>query len=997
MPQLIGVACLTSLNNVIFKSSFYNFQTNLECAPANPQEKHYLQFIDLSVGTIHIDNNINEEVYILLEVVSIQPLCNFPSLPVGICILQDKEYAKSIIDRQYFTNHDILDNQVKILWFEQSHINFIISAMSSHHEEEKSICQIITESQFLPKCSKLRKKQLERCCPISVTRFYINYWSLLEKSTQWLNSHISAKNKVGQYLLFVLRFRENRQNCLDVRLMTEIIINITQNTLDNDINLNSSKYDINSFFVLFTKTHISHIQELKRLYKAKQRCITENVIVLTRMVFQPINSIRHAYKEFSLWASEKVRNVIETVFRETPAISDNTDKVISFGDICTTHLQTNFDRNRIFSSIYDNAQFIIDKNQPLKLYGNFDVYLQQNQDKAFAYTVQNIGCISNEKVKPIRCNFLGASFSLEDVFPNYSDYSVSEQKLLENEYFLVPLWSIPGDEDNSGRCFYRLVPSSKKKGIDIMTQLDNIFTRRDIYLEECIQSNLHVSTLPFDLDIHLLIKDQIELVVANLHALCETVIKKIAYNSNISELFSTPLKQYTFISQDGEEQEKLGLHHYVILPTGLVFSVNAVRQIAQILEEVRHQYTDTLGNSEIKGPVFDTAIYPISKKGIESVGKAHCFRFPFQSKKKKIITYNPNGKRKKCVQAIRQLLPHGENKAPEHLWKLCAHAPQLKETLANAEHNDGEEEGNQRVITGCVVHNIKDINYMEDIKYIKREQVKTMTMSANLQNKTNYIDVMHEINKIIFLFPVKFDLKASEAKLLTIINDLWRDQGKKIFKHYMLKEEGTCGKKYSRSDINAVYNANFIIKNNKITLDILNPHLCVRRPHRNYNRCVMNVYISFAHSKCNFRFFQAGCFKSSCETIFAVLTPVLPINEDLIANCIRIEIQKYFEKMYRLKCKIMYGDTFVPIIKDDCDFFILLKNSQHQQKVILFVDNWLISHLKNIYVFYDLEKELITLYSCLLKISLTNGNNVVESFPDWTSDICLCNRCSCNQ
>ena len=100
MPQLIGVACLTSLNNVIFKSNFYNFKHNLECAAANPQENHYLQFIDLSVGTIHIDNIVNGEVYLLLEVISIQPLCNIPSVPVGICILKDKEYAKVIFERK---------------------------------------------------------------------------------------------------------------------------------------------------------------------------------------------------------------------------------------------------------------------------------------------------------------------------------------------------------------------------------------------------------------------------------------------------------------------------------------------------------------------------------------------------------------------------------------------------------------------------------------------------------------------------------------------------------------------------------------------------------------------------------------------------------------------------------------------------------------------------------------------------------------------------------
>lgn len=978
MPHLIGVACLTSLNKLIFKRSFYNFQHNLECANAAPLEKHYLQFIDLSVGTVHINDTTDTEIYLLLEVVSIQPMCTIPSVPVGICILQDKEYAKDIIEKKYITNQDILNNQVIILWLKQTHINYIISTKSNCRGEEKSICEIIAESQFIPNDSKISKTKLERCCPIAVNRFYTNYWTLLEKTTQWLNSHISTRNKIGQYLLFVLRFRENRHNSVDVSLMSEIINQITENTVTNE---SSFKNDINSFFVWFTRVHTNYVRELKNAYRRRQQSIIENVNIFTRMVFQPINNMRHSYKEFSLWASENVRNVIESVFHETPAVGGDTGKVKTFTNNFLRQLQEHFDRNHIFTSIYENAQFVISQNQPLKLYGNFDLYLQQSQGTAFRYTIQNLGSLSNEKVLPIRCNFLGAFFCLGDVFPNFPDYNANEQRILENEYFLAPLWSIPTSETNNGRCFYRLIPSSKKKGgVEIMMQLDNIFNRTDSYLEECIQSNLHVSVLPFDLDIHLLIKDKVGLFVSDLHTLCKMVIKKIACNSNINELFSGPLQQYTFISQQGEEDEgKLGLHHYIILPIGLVFTVSAARQLAQILEETRHQYPETLGNSKIEGTVFDSAIYPISRRGIEGVGKIHCFRFPFQSKRKKISSNSG----RKNIHAIRQLLPHGNNKPPEHLWKLCAHAPQI------SEHDE-------RILSGSIVHNIKGMEYIEDVKYMSREQVKTMTTSANLQNKTDYIDIMHELNKIIYLFPVNVDLKASQDKLLLIINDLWRDQGRKIFKTYMLKEEGTCGKKYSRSDISAVFNANFVITNNQIKLNILDPHLCVRRPHRNYNRCLINVYISFTHSKCNFRFFQSGCFKTTCGTNFAVLPPVLPVNEELIANYIRIEIQKYFEKINRTKCEIVYGDPLVPIIKDS-NLFILLKNSQQHQKIILFVDNWLISHIYNTYVLYDLGKAFITLYSCLLTIGLNNGNNAAEFFADWSSDICLCNRCSCSR
>jgi hypothetical protein len=976
MPQLIGVACLTSLNKLIFKNNFYNFKNNLECAPANPIEKHYLLFLDLSMAVDYIED---DEIYLLIEVISIQPMCHTPNIPVGICVLQDKKYADAIFERRYFTNQDILDNKIIILWFEQAQINSIISNV---YKTKKSLCQFITDSQCLPKTSKLSKTKtnLERSCPILMNRFYYNYWSLLEKSTQWLNSHIVAKNRIGQYLLFSLRFRENRNNSLDVHLMSEIINLITQNMLDSDINMHDSTYDINAFFVWYTKTHVNHIKELKGLYSDYQYHIIANVNIITKMIFQPINDIRQSYREFSLWTSEKIRNIIESIYRETPAVTSTTNEVINFGHLCMKQLTTTFDRNFVFSSIYEKAQFVIDKDQPLKLYGNFDSYLQQNGGKPFTYTIQNIGTLSNEKVLPIRCNFLDASFSLRDVFPMYSSYSAGEKKILENEYFLVPLWSIPTNGKNDGRCFYRLVPSSKKNGTDIMTQLDHIFNRTDNFLEECIQSNLHVSTLPFDLDVHLNKIDKIDLLVADLHTLCNKIMIKIADNSKISEWFSKPLEQYTFISQQNEEQEKIGLHHYVILPAGLVFTVNAVREMAQILEEARHQYINTLGSFEIKGTVFDIAIYPVSKKNIQHPGKTRCFRFPYQSKKKSIIK-EYNNKKQKFLQPIRQLLPHRDINPSQNIWKLCAHAPQLRAPSG------------ERVLTGYIVRNIKNIFYMEDIKYMNKEQISTMTISANLQNKTNYIDIMYEINKIMYLFPVMFDLKASQDKLLTIMNDLWRVMGRKIFKKFMVTQQGTSNKRFNRSDIDTVYNANFVVKNNKITLDIINPHLCVRRPHRNYNSSVMSIYVSFAHSKCNFRFFQSGCFKASCQTSFAVLPPFLPINEEFIANCIRLEIQKYFEKISRLKCRINYGDAFVPMLKEDSDLFISLKRGQPEQKILLFVNNLLISHVSNIYIFYDLKKESITLYSCLLKISFTDDNNVVEPVPDWTNNICVCNKC----
>lgn len=63
----------------------------------------------------------------------------------------------------------------------------------------------VTGNYIVPKNNK-PKRYYDRPCAICISRFYITYF--VEKVTQWLNKNISSENKIGQYMLFSLRFRE---------------------------------------------------------------------------------------------------------------------------------------------------------------------------------------------------------------------------------------------------------------------------------------------------------------------------------------------------------------------------------------------------------------------------------------------------------------------------------------------------------------------------------------------------------------------------------------------------------------------------------------------------------------------------------------------------------------------------------------------------------------------------------------------------------------------
>ena len=342
--------------------------------------------------------------------------------------------------------------------------------------------------------------------------------------------------------------------------------------------------------------------------------------------------------------------------------------------------------------------------------------------------------------------------------------------------FLVPITAAEeeeeeDDEDDEGKEEEEEEEEEKEKGLPLPRKRRKsrdagqdtvVGFLREVYESggthsEIISSEMNISTLLLDIDLHTPLPVNIASLCRDLVSLIEMVLHNVPQfvdKLRIMVFQSTPI-----FSEREDGGKKHGFHCHVRLPDGYVMKCSAVQEVVGMLEEMRHLYPNTLG-SATAGEVFDSNIYKTSR----DKNTWHGLRMPNQTNEK-------FEKRLRCVYRTDGL----PLEAPVPLECVYAHSSMNRQL-------------------GSVVVGWEGRVHLEDEAFIKQETEEAIDLYATNQCKNTAREVMEELNARCVAVP-------SESVLLECLNQEWRATGKLAMRRRLERATNLNSARYTPQEI----------------------------------------------------------------------------------------------------------------------------------------------------------------------------------------------------
>ena len=396
---------------------------------------------------------------------------------------------------------------------------------------------------------------------------------------------------------------------------------------------------------------------------------------------------------------------------------------------------------------------------------------------------------------------------------------------------------------------------------DILSLLRDIYPKTGAgYASEYVTNQMHVSTIIADCDIKLrpgVQPPDLQSLADGMADVADELFGKI------HQLAGVPVKHYFFHSnRDGslnnDEKNKIGIHHHMQLPPGVVFTTTAVAQFLRILETVRFMRPRSVGlKTEDNARIYDGAIYGSGSLSAHNP-KGHGLRGPWQLKK--------DGKRR-----LEPLLSSSSSSSSDIPTEaMFVHGPQIRR---NGEH----------VVYGTVVEKLCGDLPIDDEEFssIYKNRVLHNFMDSG-RCGTDVAGIVQQLNKRTLLFRALLDSKKQRQRinselerrerslLVEVMRSLWRDKGVRLLLEHMRTAVGKDGVGYGNNLISLLRTTtvDFVrdrlvltssaIPNSKVSGSL---PFCPHTPHRHTQT---NTVSSFIFSDgMNSVGVQVNCFK--CE------------------------------------------------------------------------------------------------------------------------------------
>ena len=876
--------------NILSDTPAY-FATSGQGATSAPNESYALYFPYICQTDYqdrwHGDSNVTG--IIVIEGVMQQRLCSTLAFPCGLVVFRcTTEERNEILSTAKFCNRDIVSGHVQVVWLSASEIKLMHSELGVQqsvkcHTWSALWCMAEDKLRSIASSQDVnalptRMFHFEMCALQNIFDSWsdmIGSWSSGER----INATVLPREMTPLehlWIFFHVALRWRRELNVDPLAMKTVLKEIKVNKLYNIdpalrsrsiLSENKIEQEYHGMMAELTGTCNGLADDLLAAYDSLCETLKRVKSAFKVNLAEAMQEKRREFRRFPLYTSSVLKTFTEKAIDTVPLTMFDYDRVsewsLSMRDVLQKEV---LNADKVFESIYEKVRPVWtsgDKNF-LRLYGNVNGLLDELKKKDPAvvplkYCVERLGELKTNEVESLP--LYGMRNAQRDDTPfsmnesSLEDDGEKEKKLIharltESVEHCTPIWATPTE---SGMSFLRIVPilGRKRKRAQEVDSVENLIAKHmypmncvcETMTNEYLQSGTHWSTFVADIDLKLEkntprpdVKDIARDSVEMLDRVFETIFK------------GQKIKRHMVYSSRNDavaDINKIGIHHHAVLPSGMVFTSTTCREMADILDMVRHSYPDTLGVGTFDDKSgYDKGIYPVSMPS--GYHKGHCLRGPFQVK----------------VDGTRKL---------ELVLDTQDHLPIMSNDVA-VQGRQSDDITGERVIFGRVLNKLTGIHYLTDVDFFKKYETNVMTESVEAVCSNSVKDIAREINKRTVLFT---DETNSVALLLSIINSLWTEcDGKSRMIEHLETTVGSRGKTYDKSLIWKVSKCSRFVYNNKhgtVNL-VVDKNLktfmpfCVRRPHNSRTKGGVSVTVGYSAKMIRFVLFVSHCFKSSCQT-----------------------------------------------------------------------------------------------------------------------------------
>lgn len=784
-------------------------------------------------------------------------ITNLPTNVKGLMIVRSRAVFNEICDTAVFTDQHIRSKHVIIYWFSKiliQHFNQIV---------DESACRFLSYELFEQLIDYWDGDiNISTIPSIEPThswnwRGYLAQWSYAVPLRRSLDQ-LTCSEQMWLHRMIFLMFKCNRR-LASTYIYDVILSKIKRNErppVEDIVDVNtyteSRNQRVLKYAIMNPSLHEDIFQQVV-WYENKYTSICRR---FQETFCAGVDSVRKCLDIHYVYASQQLTTAAELIKNETPTDLFDDEKTEVWFHLIQKTLKEITDS--VYDRIYADVS-AVSEYRDLRLYGNIYGRLTTLQKRGLVmdmtipkFIEEHQRTLSNKKIIPVR--FPGSGVrddeKIRDYFyPNITDVS---ERLVECAMWTSPVWSI---HTTSGMSYSFLRPCTSKKRTfnQVECTIDEFldtFYNDDKHLAEYMRSNMDVSVVIFDIDIKtsnvesLSVDDMVRDIIA---------LAKLVY----STIFGTKPQAHVVYKSTRATADKLGLHYHFVLPLGTVFTTEACRQFAVMLDVARYRYPETIGAQLNVHSIFDSGIYPLSDAWGYPHG--HCIRGPHQTKS--------NGTCK-LVEIYREGLVHNMAK--------FAHSPQY-------------DAKGDRILMGNVVKRFDNFNDIRDNECLKYYQMNATTDALSSMVRSTFSEIVDEINKCAIVLPDN----VTPTDVERLIQEQWKHNNG--FKEHIESMYGSHSM-YSaeiRKHICVTYNKHterFHLANGSTGIRL---RYCARKVHRNVADTHCYCYLAFCHKMIRFVLF-CKCFKSSCRQLSPLVPNVHASLEPLfITKSIRQKVAKF--------------------------------------------------------------------------------------------------------
>ena len=666
--------------------------------------------------------------------------------------------------------------------------------------------------------------------------FILSTCSLTATLDRWaLNCHLLRNGSISQrrmllvhevcFLYFHITLRHNRNYFLDAKS----ILTLLRNGVRIRCPVALTDEEISKFANNFTIEHRCLWNKIARdsdvFEEGEQSYLEQKEIFLHNLsVAQKFNEKVEQFRQSAYSHPMHASNIIDACFKEAiaraPTSLLNTDAVTAWTDYNLINLAEKTTADIFYGQSLNDVKAVMEDNVPLRLYGSAHVqgikYRVCESSKLAMLTKILRG--KNKKTDPImECLNRAAAYT-------------------------VPIWMTMAKRREKLKIIYHTCEPVVKEEDDLH-DLDQILEFGILNggvigqpinskSHECLNGGLHFSTIILDIDLECEESINVADVCRDAADLVNRIMQRIGFE----------VDHYFFYS--GQQENKLGFHHHISLPKGIVFTKRAIQNTMTILQDLRYIYPKTIGAfcGRNNDKVYDPAIYS---------GKWHCLRSPYQHK--------PDGSNQ-----LQLVWSNTTNTPPKHA--LFAHARRPAEPAY-----------------GRVILELKGVKSLADVEIQRR--MEKVTIDGFVQDKAprNAMVLMTRLNLKTILFASAFE-KDNPAQykhdldlLMAIVTELWMKNGEENMKKTLA---------------NLDYPPEAILRNRgKVVLHrdgiFIKQNLCPIKNHSKPHEALLQII--YSHNMIRFGLLNRA-FKTSCQNQY-VQQPTLKMAKIFISDILQKRFQ----------------------------------------------------------------------------------------------------------